>query len=90
MTMVRTVGRWGSMRAARRASRSMPWVGGLIALGALASTVRRKGFVRGVLDTALTAVPFLGGIKSAVEVARGRDLIADRPGYPSSRKAPVR
>lgn len=56
----------------------MPWIGGLIALGAVGSTVRRKGLFRGLLDSALTATPFVGGIKSAVEVARGRDFIADR------------
>jgi len=71
-------------------SRTMPWVGGMIALGALASTVRRKGLFRGVLDTALTATPFVGGVKSAVEVFRGRDLIADRPGRVALRKARVR
>ena len=82
--------RWGGIRAARRMSRSMPWIGGMIAFGALASTVRRKGLFRGVLDTALTATPFVGGIKSAVEVFRGRDFIADRPGYPSSKSVRVR
>lgn len=79
MSLMHTVTRWGGMRAARRMSRSMPLVGGAIALGALASTIRRKGFFRGLLDTALTATPFVGAAKSAVEVVRGRDFIADLP-----------
>jgi hypothetical protein len=80
MSMMQTVARWGGIRAARRLSRTVPVVGGLLAIGALASTVRRKGMVRGALDTALTAIPFVGGAKTAWEVVRGRDLIADRPG----------
>lgn len=53
-------------------------MGGLLALGTVAGSMRRKGFGRGLLDTALTAIPFVGGLKSAVEIARGRDFIADR------------
>ncbi len=56
----------------------MPWIGTVIALGTVAATMRRKGFFRGVLDTGLNAVPFLGAAKNAAEVIRGRDFIADR------------
>jgi hypothetical protein len=34
----------------------------------------------GAVDTALDFIPFVGGAKNAVEVVRGRDFIADRPG----------
>lgn len=78
MSMVQKVARWGGMRAARRMSRTVPLVGTLIAFGALASTIRRKGMVRGTLDTALTATPFVGGAKTMWEVVRGKDLIPDR------------
>jgi hypothetical protein len=78
MSIARTLARWGGMRAARKLSRSMPWIGGLLALGTVAGTIRQKGMARGLLDTALTATPVVGGIKSALEIARGRDLIADR------------
>jgi hypothetical protein len=80
MAIFEKIARWGGIRAARRMSRTVPVVGGVMAAGALASTVRRKGFLRGVLDTALTAMPFVGGAKTAWEIVRGRDLIADRPG----------
>jgi hypothetical protein len=83
MNNMERVARWGGMRAARRMSRSIPIVGGLMAVGALASTVRRKGLLRGAFDTLLTAIPFVGGAKTAWEVARGRDLIADRRGRPT-------
>ena len=77
MGIMRNVLRWGGARAAGRLSRSVPFVGGLIAVGMLASAVRRKGVARGALDTALNATPYLGGLKLGLETARGRDLIRD-------------
>lgn len=64
----------------RRLYRSLPWVGSLVALVTVGAAVRRKGFVRGTLDTALDFMPFVGGMKNLAEVVRGRDLIANRPG----------
>jgi hypothetical protein len=62
----------------RRLTRSVPWVGGALALLAIGSAIRRKGLVGGTVDTALNAVPFLGGAKTLAELARGRDFIRDR------------
>jgi hypothetical protein len=62
----------------------MPWIGGAIALLTIAGAIRRKGFVRGTVDTGLDAIPFLGAFKAAVEVARGRDFIPDRPSRSAS------
>jgi hypothetical protein len=56
--------RWGGARLSRRAARSIPWVGGAIALATVAGSMRRKGFLRGVLDTGLNAVPFMGAAKN--------------------------
>ena len=70
--------RYGQRRLTRRVSRSLPWVGAVIALATLGAAIRRKGFVGGTLDTALNAIPFIGGVKTVTEVARGRDFIRDR------------
>ena len=56
----------------------MPWIGGVIALATIASTMRRKGVVSGAFDTGLNAVPFVGAAKNAVEIIRGRDFFSDR------------
>jgi hypothetical protein len=74
--------RWGGARLSRRMSRSLPLIGGAIALATIAATMKRKGFFRGALDTGLNATPFLGAAKNAVELLRGRDFIADRPVRP--------
>ena len=71
--------RWGGARLSKRAVRSVPWIGTVVALATVAATIGRKGFLRGVLDTGLYAVPFLGAAKNVAEIVRGRDFIADRP-----------
>jgi hypothetical protein len=70
--------RYGQLRVGRRLARSVPFVGGLIALAAVVSAVRRKGLFGGTLDTALNVVPFVGGAKNVAEMVRGRDFIRDR------------
>jgi len=60
-------------------SRTVPIVGTAIALATVVATMKRKGFFRGILDTGLNAVPFVGTAKNTVELVRGRDFIPDRP-----------
>ena len=70
--------RFGQIRLARRVGRSLPWVGAAIALYALGTAIRQKGLLGGSVDTALNAIPFVGGVKNAAEMIRGRDFIQDR------------
>ena len=70
--------RYGQRRVARRVGRMIPWVGAVVALATLGSAIRRKGVVRGSVDSALNAIPFVGGMKGMAEMMRGRDFIADR------------
>lgn len=56
----------------------MPWIGGLIALAAIGSAIRRKGLLGGTADTALDFIPFVGAAKNLIEARRGRDLIRDK------------
>jgi len=78
MTIQQQALRYGQHRVTRRLGRALPWIGTAIALAALASQIRRKGFVRGTADTALNAVPVVGALKSLAEVVRGRDFLPDR------------
>ena len=82
MTMTRSVTRWGGARLARRLGRSVPFLGTLVALATVGIAIRRKGWVFGVADTAVSAVPFVGAAKTAVEVVRGRDMFPDRATRP--------
>lgn len=70
--------RWGGARLSRRLSKSLPIVGGAIAVATVFATMRRKGFFGGILDTGLNAIPGVGAAKNALEIARGRDFFPDR------------
>jgi hypothetical protein len=89
MTITRHVASWGGARLSRRMSRSLPWVGAVVALATVASTIRRKGVISGTLDTGLNAMPFVGATKNVIEMVRGRDFFPDRYGI-KSRYVPPR
>jgi hypothetical protein len=69
---------YGQRRLTRKLSRSIPWIGGLLALATLGAAIKRKGMFRGALDTALDFTPLVGGVKNLAEAVRGRDFIRDR------------
>jgi hypothetical protein len=83
MAVTRQIGQYARGRVLRRLSRSMPWIGAVVAIAAVGTAVRRKGLFGGALDTALDATPGVGAVKNAVEAIRGRDFIRDkrRAGY---------
>lgn len=70
--------RFATRRLARRLSRSLPWVGGAIALLTLGAAIRRKGMIGGTAHTVLDFIPFVGAVKNVIEMGRGRDFIRDR------------
>jgi len=78
MSITRQAIQYGERRIARRMLRSVPWLGGIVAIATLGAAIRRKGVFRGAIDTALDFIPFIGGMKNAAEIVRGRDLIGDR------------
>jgi len=78
MAVTRQISQYARGRVIRRLSRSMPWIGGLVAIAAVGAAVRRKGLFRGTLDTALDAIPGIGAVKNAAEAIRGRDFIRDK------------
>lgn len=77
--MTHRLTRWGGARLSRRLRRSLPIVGGAIAVATVFATMRRKGVLGGALDTGLNAMPFVGAAKNVLEMARGRDFFPDRP-----------
>jgi hypothetical protein len=78
MSISRQAVQYGKGRVTRKLVRAMPILGAVVAAATLVGAVRRKGMFRGTLDTVLDFIPFVGGAKNAVEIARGRDLLADR------------
>jgi hypothetical protein len=72
------MGRWAGLRVARRAGRSVPLIGAAVSVYLLRETIKRKGFIGGLLDTSLNALPIIGALKSGVEVFRDRDFFPDK------------
>jgi hypothetical protein len=78
MALIRQVSQYARGRLVWRLSRSMPWIGAVVAIAAIGAAIRRKGLFAGALDTALDATPGVGAMKNAFEAIRGRDFIKDK------------
>ena len=70
---------YASRRITRRLYRSMPFIGSVVAIATLGLAMRRKGALRGIADTVLDFIPFVGGAKNLAEIHRGRDFFPDKP-----------
>ena len=75
--------RYGQRRVTRKLIRSVPFLGAVVAVATVAAVARRKGLARGAVDTALDFTPFVGFVKNALEILRGRDFIPDRSAAPA-------
>ena len=78
-TTTNQLSRYASKRMTKRLMRSMPWIGGALALLTLGGAIRRKGWIGGTAHTALDFIPFVGAAKNIAEARRGRDFFPDRP-----------
>jgi hypothetical protein len=68
----------GGWQVAKRVAKSIPFGGTVVAVVLVGSDVRNKGVVRGLVNSGIDAIPFVGLAKNAVELVRG-DFIADKP-----------
>ena len=84
MTISSQALQYGKRRVTRKLLRAVPLLGAVVAIATLGQAIRRKGLFPGSIDTALDFIPFVGGVKNTVEIARGRDFIRDRAGVARS------
>lgn len=77
MSLKNKVLRAGGWQVAKRLARSLPFGGTLIVLTLVGSDIRRKGVIRGVLNSGIDAIPFVGLAKNGVELITG-DFFADK------------
>ena len=68
----------GGWVIAKRVAKSIPYVGTVMAIGLVGYDIKKKGVVKGVLNSGLDAIPFVGLAKNAVEFFTG-DFLADKP-----------
>lgn len=62
----------------RRGARMLPFGGALIAITLVGTDIKRKGVVKGVLNSGLDALPVVGLVKNGYEFFAG-DIISDKP-----------
>lgn len=68
----------GGWQMVKRGAKMLPFGGTLIAVGLVGSDIKKKGVVKGVVNSGLDAIPFVGLAKNAVELFTG-DFISDKP-----------
>ena len=67
----------GGWQVAKRAAKMVPFGGTVIAVGLVGHDIKRKGFVKGVVNSGIDAIPFVGFAKNAVEIFTG-DFLPDK------------
>jgi hypothetical protein len=67
----------GGWVAIKRFSKMLPFGGTFVAAALVFDDVRRKGLIRGVVNSGIDAIPFVGITKNAVEIVRG-DFFPDK------------
>ena len=75
----------GGWQVAKRVAKMVPFGGTVIAIGLVGHDVKKKGLVRGVVNSGIDAIPFVGFAKNAVELVRG-DFIPDKDEKGSTKK----
>ncbi|MBL8170932.1 MAG: hypothetical protein JNJ50_22435 [Acidobacteria bacterium] len=77
-TLLRRAVRAGGSRLAVKVSKSMPLVGTAIAIGLVGYEIKKKGLVKGLVNTALDATPVVGVAKNVIETFTG-EWLPDKP-----------
>ena len=67
----------GGWQLVKRGAKMLPFGGTVIAVSLVGHDIKKKGFVKGVVNSGIDAIPFVGLAKNAVELFTG-DFIPDK------------
>jgi hypothetical protein len=67
----------GGWQVAKRVAKTIPFGGTAVAVVLVGSDIKNKGVAKGLLNSGIDAIPFVGLAKNAVEFFRG-DFIPDK------------
>ena len=76
-TITRKLAHAGGWQVAKRVAKTIPFGGTAVAVVLVGSDIRNKGVVKGLLNSGIDAIPFVGLAKNTVEFFRG-DFIPDK------------
>lgn len=74
----------GGWQVAKRVAKMVPFGGTVIAVGLVGHDIKKKGLLKGVVNSSIDAIPFVGLAKNAVELFTG-DFIPDKNGAGTKR-----
>jgi hypothetical protein len=74
----------GGWQVAKRVAKMLPFGGAVVAIALVGDDIRRKGVIRGAVNSGLDAIPIFGLAKNAVEFVTG-DFIPDKKDYRDKR-----
>lgn len=75
--IARKIAKAGSWQVAKRVAKTIPFGGTAVAIVLVGSDIRNKGVIKGIVNSGIDAIPFVGLAKNAVELFRG-DFIPDK------------
>lgn len=67
----------GGWQVAKRMGKMVPFGGTAVAIALVGTDIKNKGVVKGILNSGIDAIPFVGLAKNAVELVTG-DFIPDK------------
>lgn len=76
-TLARKALRAGGWQVFKRSAKMLPFGGAVVVVALVGSDIRRKGLVKGIINSGLDATPVVGLIKNGIEIFTG-DFIADK------------
>jgi len=76
-TLKRKIIHAGGWQVAKRFAKMLPFGGTAVVIALVGHDIKRKGLVKGVVNSGIDAIPFVGLAKNAVELFTG-DFLTDR------------
>lgn len=67
----------GGWQVAKRLAKTVPFGGTVVAVALVGTDIKRKGVIKGLVNSGIDAIPFVGLAKNAVELFTG-DFIPDK------------
>ena len=67
----------GGQIKTKRVAKTIPFGGTVVAVALVGSDIKNKGVVKGLVNSGIDAIPFVGLAKNAVELVTG-DFIPDK------------
>ncbi len=76
-TLKRKIIHAGGWQLVKRGAKMVPFAGTALAVGLVGHDIKKKGLVKGLVNSGLDAIPFVGLAKNAVELFTG-DFVPDK------------